>query len=163
MTQGGTLSNDTFTVQNTGGTGSTLNYTITDNASWLAVNPPTGSSTGESDALAVIYSVSSLSTGNYSATLTITDAGATNSPQIITVNVVVEPPAIPGDFDLDGDVDQVNFGHFQVCSTGAGFPPVPACGDADLDGDDDVDSSDFAIFLACVSGPGMPGNPNCAD
>ncbi len=72
-------------------------------------------------------------------------------------------PIIPGDFDLDSDVDQEDFGHLQACLTGSGQPQMdPACLDARLDGDRDVDPNDWAIFEACISGPNVPADPGCA-
>ncbi len=73
-------------------------------------------------------------------------------------------PPIPGDFDLDGDVDLDDFGVFQACATGplAG-PPAPGCGPADLDLDLDIDQSDFGFWQRCISGPDVPGNPACLD
>lgn len=44
ITAGDSLANDSFTVYN-GGSG-TLNYSISDNATWLNVNPASGTSTG---------------------------------------------------------------------------------------------------------------------
>jgi hypothetical protein len=64
-----------------------------------------------------------------------------------------------GDFDADGDVDQADFGHLQVCLTGAGEPQDdPACADAKLDGDQDVDGTDVDVFLGCMTGPGIIGD-----
>ncbi|GMU23844.1 MAG: hypothetical protein AMXMBFR13_39220 [Phycisphaerae bacterium] len=73
-------------------------------------------------------------------------------------------PAHPVDFDGDGDVDQDDFGHFQVCATGPELgPPGTGCDNADLDGDDDVDQSDFGVFQRCISGPAQAADPACAD
>jgi len=73
-------------------------------------------------------------------------------------------PPIPGDFDGDVDVDQADFGHFQMCYTGTGKPQTnPNCQDADLNGDDYADLDDFAIFQACMSGANNPGNPSCGN
>ncbi|MBN2445916.1 MAG: hypothetical protein JXO22_04285, partial [Phycisphaerae bacterium] len=70
----------------------------------------------------------------------------------------------PCDFDHDGDVDQSDFGHFQICLTGSGRPQhEPACLDARLDSDQDVDSQDRAIFLRCMSGPNVPADPQCGE
>jgi hypothetical protein len=59
---------------------------------------------------------------------------------------------IPGDVDLDADVDLDDFASFAGCLSGAGAtaPPV-GCGEAefggsDIDGDGDVDLVDFAVF-----------------
>ncbi len=88
--QGSNATSQTFTVQNTGG--STLNYTITDDQSWLSVTPASGSSTGEVDTLTVDYATSGLSAGTYNATITISDANATNNPQTIAVTLTVSAP-----------------------------------------------------------------------
>ena len=70
---------------------------------------------------------------------------------------------VPGDFDGDQDVDQADFGYFQMCFSGAGNPCTPDCQEARLDADEDVDADDFSIFQACMSGPNVPGDPGCAD
>ena len=152
--------NDTFTVTNTDG--GTLNYTIADDAGWLSVSPDSGSSTGESDTIEVIYDASGLEIGFHTATITVTDENATNSPQTVGVSLQVKP--IPGDFDADFDVDQEDFGHFQACLTGPGITQNdPDCLDARLDDDEDVDQSDFIIFQRCFSGPAVPADPQCAN
>ena len=56
------------------------------------------------------------------------------------------------DFDHDGDVDQVDFGHLQGCMSGGGVVYGAGCGDADLDIDGDVDAGDFNSFLTCLNG-----------
>ncbi|GMU20217.1 MAG: hypothetical protein AMXMBFR13_03150 [Phycisphaerae bacterium] len=81
-------------------------------------------------------------------------------------NIVVDaygcPPPIPGDIDRDGDVDQEDFGRFQVCLTGGGMPQTdPSCQPCRLDMDSDVDQNDFGIFQRCVSGPNHPADPGC--
>lgn len=66
------------------------------------------------------------------------------------------------DFDGDADVDQEDFGHFQLCITGPQLgPPATHCRDADLDGDNDVDLADFGLFQRCLSGPDIPATPGC--
>jgi hypothetical protein len=73
-------------------------------------------------------------------------------------------PLLPrADFDRDGDVDLVDFGHMQSCLT-AGAAPVSfiaGCRNADLDRDHDVDHEDVEIFVACASGPAIPADPAC--
>lgn len=71
-----------------------------------------------------------------------------------------------GDFDDDGDVDQEDFGEFQVCLTGTGIPQMdPACDGARLDPiespDLDVDEDDLAVFLGCMAGPGISPPESC--
>lgn len=85
---------------------------------------------------------------------------------LVRVRLVGPPPTppVPGDFDCDGDLDQEDFGHFQVCLTGPGVKQIgPTCSHALLDGDIDVDQDDFAIFQGCLSGANVPADPTCAD
>lgn len=155
--QGTNQPQDTFTVQNTGG--SPLNYTITDDVTWLAVTPQSGTSTGETDTLTVYYFTSSLAPGAYNATITITDPNADNSPQTIGVALVLEAHA-GADLDFDADVDLMDFSLFQLCFAGPNNPPALNCTtDADLDNDADVDLNDFGLFQACFNGPNRP--PRC--
>jgi hypothetical protein len=73
-----------------------------------------------------------------------------------------EPVLSPSDFDGDGDVDQEDFGHFQVCHTSSGNTQTdPNCLDADVDGDGDVDPDDFTVFNDCLSGANIPADPSC--
>lgn len=79
------------------------------------------------------------------------------------------------DIDNDGDVDQSDFGRWQLCYTGAGQlwqDPVCDCFDRDdvnnnnqygriSDGDGDLDLDDFAAFQVCLSGPNVPAAKNC--
>jgi len=63
------------------------------------------------------------------------------------------------DFDNDNDVDQEDFGVFQVCYSGSGREYPSGCENADFDTDDDVDSDDFDIFQQCMSGANV--EPGC--
>ncbi len=65
-----------------------------------------------------------------------------------------------GDLDLDGDVDQSDYGLFQACYSPS-TQTDPACELALLDDDNDVDAGDFAIFAACTTGPNVPADPDC--
>ncbi len=66
---------------------------------------------------------------------------------------------LPGDFDGDGDIDQVDFGHLQTCLGPDGAAHPPECRDADLSLDHDVDAQDFGLFLPCMGGAEQP--PGC--
>jgi hypothetical protein len=66
---------------------------------------------------------------------------------------------LPGDFDLDGDVDQTDFAHLQMCFSGSGQTYSPGCSDADLDFNGSVDASDFQTFAACMAGENQ--SPGC--
>lgn len=87
--EGSNAAGQSFTVQNTGG--STLDYSISANQTWLSVTPASGSSTGEADTITVNYSTSALSAGTYNATITVSDPNATNNPQTIAVTLTVSP------------------------------------------------------------------------
>lgn len=73
------------------------------------------------------------------------------------------------DADGDGDVDQADFGAWQVCFTGTGGGPVSMdCECFDVDGpedrpDGDVDTADLIFFKQCASGPGVPADVGCDD
>ena len=73
----------------------TLTYSITDDVDWLTCSPESGTSTGEHDTITVNFSTSGLNAGSHSATITISDPNAANSPQHISVSLDVIPaPAI---------------------------------------------------------------------
>jgi hypothetical protein len=71
----------------------TLNYSISDDASWLSVSPSNGSSTGEADTISVSYATSGLGAGTYKGTITVSDPSASNNPKTIAVTLTVNPPA----------------------------------------------------------------------
>jgi hypothetical protein len=61
--------------------------------------------------------------------------------------------ATRSDLDLDGDVDQGDFGLLQACVTGPNIgPPAAGCEKADLDGDGDIDQSDFGLLQRQLGG-----------
>jgi hypothetical protein len=131
-----------------------LNYTVNANAAWLSVTPASGMGTGETDTVDVTYDTASLATGSYGATISVADAAAGNSPQNITVNLDVHSY---GDLDMDGDVDQSDFGKFQACLFLSPLPPE--CADADHNADNQVDTTDLSQFLPCMAGANQP--PGC--
>jgi len=68
-----------------------LNWSVSDDAAWLSENPVTGSSTGADDTTLVTVSVNTtgMSAGDYSANMTITAPGVSNSPQTVPVSLHV--------------------------------------------------------------------------
>ena len=56
-----------------------------------------------------------------------------------------------GDFDVDGDVDLVDFAAFQGCFNST--PMGAGCEPGDMTGDETIDLVDFAAFLAVMFGP----------
>ena len=62
-------------------------------------------------------------------------------------------PVVPGDLDLDGDVDAVDLSALLNCLNGPGLPPSPSCTvDADLNNDGHSDVADFAVFQETFTG-----------
>jgi hypothetical protein len=77
-----------------------LNWSVSDDAAWLSENPTSGSSMSPHDTTSVAVSVdtSGMSDGDYSANITITAPGASNSPQTVLVSLHVGeigPPSPP--------------------------------------------------------------------
>ena len=75
-------------------------------------------------------------------------------------------PSVDGDHD--GDVDQVDFGVFQLCFTGPTAPTgglTQACRCFDKNQDGIVDATDFGAFMDCLTGPDINWTqelkPNC--
>jgi uncharacterized protein (TIGR03437 family) len=71
--------------------GSSLSWTATANASWLAVSPSNGAAPGN---VAVSINPAGLAVGTYNATITIGAAGAANSTLTIPVTMWVMPAAV---------------------------------------------------------------------
>jgi len=72
-------------------------WSVTDNnVPWLSLSPTSGTSYGEHDTVTVSVNIVGLSAGSYSATITITAAGATNTPRTVPVSLTIyEPTATP--------------------------------------------------------------------
>ncbi|MCK5126704.1 MAG: DNRLRE domain-containing protein [candidate division Zixibacteria bacterium] len=76
----------TFNITNTG-TGN-LTWNISDNKSWIAVSPISGSTTTETDQVSISVDRNGLSTGTHTGTVTISSNGGTKA---IGVSMVVAP------------------------------------------------------------------------
>ncbi len=67
-----------------------------------------------------------------------------------------------GDTDLDGDVDQEDFGRVQLCLTGPSVGVTqPSCIAADLTGDGHVDAADLDILEKCRLGADILVTADC--
>ena len=75
----------TANVSNTGG--GTLNWTASDNQTWLCVTPASGTGAGAVS----VSTIAGLAAGTYTAPVTVTAAGATGSPKTIAVTLTVNP------------------------------------------------------------------------
>lgn len=65
------------------------------------------------------------------------------------------------DMDNDGDVDQDDFGQFQLCWSGTVSEVLPGCGCLDHDKSGKIDQADLNAFVLCVSGPTIPATVSC--
>ncbi len=80
----------TLSVQNTGASGSTLNWSAAVNASWLTLSPAGGSlASGVSQNVTLSINIANLAVGVHNATITISDPNANNSPQTTTVKLTI--------------------------------------------------------------------------
>ena len=86
---GSNPADQTFTITNTGG--GTLDWSVSDDQAWLAVNPTSGVS--NSAVIDVFVDISGLTAGTYNTTITVASANADNSPQTVTValNITTGP------------------------------------------------------------------------
>ncbi len=84
----------TFEVWNKGI--GTLNYTVSDDVSWLSVSPEYGTVAGYNDRMVhtVVFETASLPVGTHAATITITDTHASNNPCVINVTLEILTPQI---------------------------------------------------------------------
>jgi hypothetical protein len=65
----------------------TLNWTATDNATWLFLSSASGSTTTETDEVTVSVNITGLTEGTYNEDITITSTNASNSPQNVPVTL----------------------------------------------------------------------------
>jgi len=88
----------------------TLDWSITDDADWLSLSPETGSSTGPADVTEVTVSVdiSGMTNSSYTATITISDPAATNSPQMVPVNLTINPAGDQDNPDVATGLDSIS-------------------------------------------------------
>ena len=92
--EGGSASADkTLAIWNSGG--GMLNWMLSDDAAWLSENPTRGNSTGEHDAAVLSVDITGMSAGDYSANITITADGASNSPQTVSVSLHIGGAGLP--------------------------------------------------------------------
>jgi len=92
----------------------TVDWSVSDDAAWLALAPASGSSSGEHDEVTASVDIAGMSAGDYSATMTIAAAGATNTPRTLAVSLTLtgtEGPTIafgPASLGFSAVVDEAN-------------------------------------------------------
>ena len=81
-------------IQNSGE--DTLDWSVTDEADWLNLSPTSGScSSGQTDDVVISVDVTGITSGNYTATITISAPEASNSPQEVLVDLTITPVTPP--------------------------------------------------------------------
>ena len=70
-------------------------------------------------------------------------------------------PAVPGDFDANGHVDDKDLQALTACTTGPDMAILSGCDSKDLDGDADIDLDDFGILQRCYTGRNRSADPSC--
>jgi len=88
--QGQTLAPDSFYLYNAGA--GTLNFSISDDATWLICLPHLGNAGNPGRFINIAYTTGPLAPGTYTGTITITAAGASNTPQTVVVTLTVSAP-----------------------------------------------------------------------
>ena len=158
-----------FEVWNSGQ--GTLEYAISDNADWLRVSPPGGtSSNGARTTHRVDFDTAGLVAGVYNAVITVSDTDAPNDPQTIAVTLevlAVEPPGVVfrrGDVDANGSM-QLTDGVFTLLYlfSGGGEPPCLEAADADDNGALQLTDAVFVLLFLFSGGdaPVAPGPFEC--
>jgi len=86
-----------------------LNWSLSDDASWLSESPTSGNCTNVHSSAAVSVNTSGMSAGDYSANITIESPEARNSPQIVPVGLHIrETGTLQGQVTFAGRGDAPN-------------------------------------------------------
>jgi hypothetical protein len=135
------------------------------NTSLTSISPTSGSSTTVDVTVSTGIGDGVLRLDVLGATATILDAAGNDIAADFTTGdtYTIDKPAIYGDFDNDGDVDDADLVTFMSCISGPDQPHngSPPCIAADHDADTDVDQEDFGILQRCLSGTAIAADPNC--
>lgn len=86
-------------------TGGTLSWTLTESASWLALNITSGTTTTESDQISASVGISELSARTYSTNISVTASGSGSSPKQNPVALTLSQPMTTGSADLGWTAD----------------------------------------------------------
>jgi len=105
-----------FSITN-GGTG-TINYSVSDNKSWITISSTSGSVTSETDEITVTVNRSSLSPGDYSGTITVS-SNAGNIDINVTMTIPSNPALAVSPQNLEFGSDK-NSLKFNISNSGTG-------------------------------------------
>src|SRR2546426_12679870 len=97
-----TSKSQTFNITNTGQ--GTLNWTASVSASWLSISPASGATTTQTDVITVTVNPTGLTSNIYTAPVTISALGATNSPQQVLITLAIKT-LVSGTATLTWDPD----------------------------------------------------------
>ena len=113
-----------FALTNTGG--STLSWTLTDNATWLQLNTASGTTTTETDTISASVTTSGLAAGTYNAIITVTASRSTNTPRQIPVSLTLTAsPAGTATLTWKANTESDVAGYKVYRGTGSGAYGVP--------------------------------------
>jgi len=90
ITEGDVIPNAQLAITNTGG--GTLNWTASNAAPWLTLDPVSGS--GDAT-ITLSFDVAGIPAGTYYDTITVSDPAATNDPVAVPVTVTIEAAPVP--------------------------------------------------------------------
>ena len=156
--------NQTLFIWNSGGGGSLLSWTLSDDADWLIENATSGSSTGEDNKtpVGVAVNITGMSAGDYSANITVTDPLAVNSPQLVPVTLHISAPpssgggggggsspaTVRGDVNEDGMVDELDL----TLERGIILGLDDVAENADCNGDGKINARDITMIKRVILG-----------
>jgi len=161
-----TPGNQTLVIWNSGDNGTALSWTLYDDADWLGENITSGNSTGVDDKTLVEVSVNitGLGVGDYSASITVTDPLAINSPYVVPVTLHIKsssssgggggggggggPETLRGDVNEDEVVDELDL----TLERGIILGLDGITENADCNGDGEIDARDITTIKRIILG-----------
>jgi|GEM_PF-4367964 len=75
--------------------GGILSWSVSHDVNWLTLNPITGSSADEHASVTISVDISGMSAGSYTAAITISSPGATNTAQVVSVSLAIDESDSP--------------------------------------------------------------------
>ena len=117
-----TLLTDTLHISNSGS--GTLDWSVSNDANWLSLSPSSGSSTGKVDNVTLSVDTSGMEVGNYTANITISASGASNSPQTIVASLSIVQEVPPETLDVhfidvgQGDAILIDYDAYEMLIDG---------------------------------------------